>query len=139
MFFPPLGVNVMVGFVPLVEPILDKRPKHAMLLVDAIEERTNVTMLAENTLGKRGGLHILTFTQGEALSRPTDRFGAARFDPAPAQAPPALRRTRYSLRPPYRAVDGWSSRRAAARRQIPASRKRSGRLAGSGVGRAPHR
>jgi hypothetical protein len=52
MFFASLGVNVMVSFVPAVETVLYERAKHAMLLVDAVEERTNMTVLAEGTPGK---------------------------------------------------------------------------------------
>jgi hypothetical protein len=52
----------MEGFVSLVEAILDERAKHTMLLIDAVEERTNMTMLAEGAPGKRKrmdvGLHI---------------------------------------------------------------------------------
>jgi hypothetical protein len=65
----------MVNFVPLVETIRDERAKHALLLVDAVEERTNMTMLAESTrvklLGLRGGVHILTFTQKSVVVRRT--------------------------------------------------------------------
>jgi hypothetical protein len=72
MFFPSLGINEMVGSVPLLETIPDERAKHAMLLVDAVEKRTNMTILAESTPSKlrglRGGLHILTFTQKERSS-----------------------------------------------------------------------
>jgi hypothetical protein len=54
------------GLLPPVETILDERPKHAVLLVDAVEERANMMMLAESTPGKRRGMprarHILTFT-----------------------------------------------------------------------------
>jgi hypothetical protein len=42
----------MEGFVPPVEAILDERAKHAVLLVDAVEERANVTTPAETTPGK---------------------------------------------------------------------------------------
>jgi hypothetical protein len=65
VFFPSLGVNEMVGFVPAVETILDKRKKYAVLLVGTVEERAN--MPAESTPGKLrgvpGALHILTSTQ----------------------------------------------------------------------------
>jgi hypothetical protein len=85
MFVPSIGVNEMEDFVPPVETILDKRAKHAMVLVDAVEERTNMTILIEKTLNKlrglRGGLHILAFTQKESRSGLADRLGAAQFDP----------------------------------------------------------
>lgn len=57
----------MVSLVALIETILDERAKHAVLFVDAIEERANMTMLAEGILGEvrgaSGGIQILTFTQ----------------------------------------------------------------------------
>jgi hypothetical protein len=37
----------MESLVPLIEAILDERAKHTMLLVHAVEERANVTMLPE--------------------------------------------------------------------------------------------
>jgi hypothetical protein len=43
----------MEGFVPLVEAILDERVEHTMLLISAIKERANVTMLTESAPGKR--------------------------------------------------------------------------------------
>jgi hypothetical protein len=71
MFFPALGVNEMKGFLTSVETILDERAEHAMLLVDTVEERTNMAILVESTPGilrrLRGGLHILTFTQRAAV------------------------------------------------------------------------
>jgi hypothetical protein len=85
MFFPPRGINEMDSFVSPVETILHERAEHAMLLVGAVEERANMTTLAESTPGKllgfRGGLHLLTFTQRAAFS-PAHRFGTARSDPA---------------------------------------------------------
>src|ERR1700738_3958566 len=56
----------MVRLVSPVEALLDERAKHVVLLVDAVEERTNVTSRVENTPGKRGklfgGHHIFTST-----------------------------------------------------------------------------
>jgi len=67
MFFPPLGVNEMICPVTPVETFPYERAKHAVLLVDAVEERANVTLLAEGSPGKLrgvlGALHILTSTQ----------------------------------------------------------------------------
>jgi hypothetical protein len=58
----------MESFLPQVETILDKRAKHAVLLVAAIEERTNMTTLVEGIPGKlhglRGGHRVLTFAPG---------------------------------------------------------------------------
>jgi hypothetical protein len=48
MLSSPLGVDEMEGFVPLVEAVFDKRAKHTVLLVDAVEERANVAILAES-------------------------------------------------------------------------------------------
>jgi hypothetical protein len=52
------------GLVPVDEAIGDERPQYAMLLVDAIEERTDVTARPQYTRGVlgrvRGGLHNLT-------------------------------------------------------------------------------
>jgi hypothetical protein len=57
-----------------------------MLLVDTVEERANMTMLAESTPGKLqgvgGALHILTSkqrVQRRAAFYPANRFAAARF------------------------------------------------------------
>jgi hypothetical protein len=46
VFFSQLRVNVMVGLSPAIETVLDERAKHAVLLIDAVEESANVTMLA---------------------------------------------------------------------------------------------
>jgi hypothetical protein len=40
----------VVSLVALFETILDERAKHAVLLVDAVEERANMTILAEGTM-----------------------------------------------------------------------------------------
>jgi hypothetical protein len=81
----------MVNFVPLVETIRDERAKHALLLVDAVEERTNMTMLAESTRVKllelRGGVHIITFTQTDRYS-PADRLASPDSIPHVTQAQP---------------------------------------------------
>jgi hypothetical protein len=60
----------MVSFVPSVETILDERAKYAVLLVDAVEECTYMTILIDESTIEvlqrlRGGLHILTFSQRE--------------------------------------------------------------------------
>jgi hypothetical protein len=64
----------MEGFVPPVETILDKRAKHAMVLVGAVKECIYMAILIEKTLDKlrglRGGLHILTFTQKRGVFWP---------------------------------------------------------------------
>jgi hypothetical protein len=52
----------MEGSLPSVEAILDKRAKHAMVLVQAIKKRANVTVLTEgdlsNLCGSPGGTQI---------------------------------------------------------------------------------
>src|SRR4051794_20636527 len=52
MFFSPLRVDEMEGFVPLVEAVLDERPQHAVLLVGAVEECADMAMPAESASGK---------------------------------------------------------------------------------------
>jgi hypothetical protein len=42
----------MVDFVSVVETIRDERAQQATLLVDAVEKRTNMTVLTESTCGK---------------------------------------------------------------------------------------
>src|SRR5271169_2763434 len=70
----------MISLISPIETILDKRAQHAMLLVDAVEERANVTMLAKDTIrqphGFLDGHRILTFTQRKARSDPAYRFDA---------------------------------------------------------------
>jgi hypothetical protein len=51
MFFPSLRVNEMESFISPVDAFLDERAKDAVLLVDALKERANVTMLAESVPG----------------------------------------------------------------------------------------
>src|SRR6185437_5209118 len=77
----------MVGLSSAVETVLDERAENAVLLVDAVEERANVTVVAGSTPGERrgvpGGLHNSRFhAQSPAQSRvPTraNRSPAARF------------------------------------------------------------
>jgi hypothetical protein len=56
MFVASRGVNVMDSFVSSVETILHERAEHAVLLVDAVEERADMTTLARCTPGKWRGL-----------------------------------------------------------------------------------
>jgi hypothetical protein len=67
MFFLPLRIDVMVGLVPVGETIPDERPQHTVLLVEAVEERTDMTMPTENIAADPGlvrrGLHIHTLTK----------------------------------------------------------------------------
>jgi hypothetical protein len=48
MVFASLRVDEMERLIPPVKAIPDERAKHAVLLVDAIEERADVTMLTES-------------------------------------------------------------------------------------------
>src|SRR4029077_3076572 len=50
-----LGVHDVEGFFPAVKAVFDKRAKHPVLLVDAVEESANVTLPAERTPGKLHG------------------------------------------------------------------------------------
>jgi hypothetical protein len=67
MFFPQVRVNEMEGFIPSVETIFNKRAKHSVLLVGAIEESTNMTP-GEIASGKLDGL-----TLGSHISPPHAR------------------------------------------------------------------
>jgi hypothetical protein len=62
MFFASRGINEVERFISPLEAVLHERVKHAVLLVHAVEERANVTMLAErasrNLLGIGGGIHL---------------------------------------------------------------------------------
>src|SRR5258708_3021780 len=85
MFFASLRVNEMIGLIPLVETIPKIRAEHAMLLVDAVEERANMTLLTENTPrklhGMPGVLHVLTSTR--RVQRRESRVPARGTDSAP--------------------------------------------------------
>jgi hypothetical protein len=48
MVFSPPRVDQVESLIPLVEPVLDERVKHAVLLIDAVEERANVAILAKS-------------------------------------------------------------------------------------------
>jgi hypothetical protein len=47
LFFPTLSINEIRSSVPLVEASLDDRTMYTMLLIGAVEERANVTVLSE--------------------------------------------------------------------------------------------
>src|SRR4051812_9610392 len=78
VLYPPLGVNQVVTFFSPVESILDERAKHPIVLVEAVEERTNMTLLPKSTLGKlrglRGDLHILNLHAERAAFSPGGAF-----------------------------------------------------------------
>src|SRR5207302_7112742 len=50
-----LGVNDVEGLVATFEAVFDERAQHPVLLVHAVEERANVTMLAEIAAGTSHG------------------------------------------------------------------------------------
>jgi hypothetical protein len=52
MFVPLLGVHDVESFVSVFKPIFDERTKHPVLLVNTIEESTNVPLAAEGAPGK---------------------------------------------------------------------------------------
>jgi hypothetical protein len=83
-----------------------------MLLVDAVEERANVTMLAKDTVGQLhgflGGHRILTFTQKKARSDPTYRFGAEPVRSRTQSGATEASTNATSLRSHSHAVDGWA-------------------------------
>jgi hypothetical protein len=99
MVFALLGVNEMEGFIPLVEAFLDERAKHAVLLVGAVEERANVTMLAESAprdlQGMPVGVHFASTQESNAErvafypGKPDDS-ATVRFDPARSSGTPGL-------------------------------------------------
>jgi hypothetical protein len=86
MFFASLRINDMVGLIPLVETIPKIWAKHAMLLVDAVEERANMTLLTESTpselQGMPGVAHVLTSTRRVQRREP-------RPSPGTDSAPPS--------------------------------------------------
>src|SRR5947209_7355550 len=94
---PSVGVDEMEGLVPAIETILDVRAKHAVLLVIAVEERTNVSLLTEGALGKLqrtfAGFHMSPSGK-ESGAIPTRQTvaAAARFDPAGRSSRPSATR-----------------------------------------------
>ena len=64
MFVPPLRIDVMVGLVTVGETIPDEGEQHAVLLIEAVEERTDMPVPAKLTLAEphliRRGLHVST-------------------------------------------------------------------------------
>src|SRR4029077_3160277 len=55
MFSLQLGVHDVKGFVSSVEALFYKRAKHPVLLVEAVEESANVTVLAESAAATTRG------------------------------------------------------------------------------------
>jgi hypothetical protein len=58
MVFPESRVHDMKSFVPPLETLLDERAKHPVLLVHAVEESANVTMLAQIASGTPHGTAV---------------------------------------------------------------------------------
>jgi hypothetical protein len=75
MVFPSLGVNQMEGFLPSVEAVHDERAKDAVVFVQAVKERTIVTVLAEgdfgNLCGSPGGIQISPPRSASGVDRAT--------------------------------------------------------------------
>lgn len=71
MLFLPLGIDVMVGLVAVGETIPDEGAQHTVLLVDAVEERTDMTMpigkIAAEPHPVRHGLHIYLHLDAEGV------------------------------------------------------------------------
>jgi predicted methyltransferase MtxX (methanogen marker protein 4) len=58
MVFPKLWVDEVEGLVTVVETVRDERVEHAVLLVDAVEERADVTMPADGASGNLYGMLV---------------------------------------------------------------------------------
>src|SRR5437660_8363016 len=58
MFSLPLRVHDVEGLVPAVKALFDERAKHPVLLVEAVEESANVTVLAETAPGTAHGTAV---------------------------------------------------------------------------------
>ena len=70
----------MKGFVTVVENVLDERAKHAIMLIEAVEECTDMAILAEGALsalrGLRGGIHTPHLHEKEPRCSSANRFVA---------------------------------------------------------------
>jgi hypothetical protein len=102
----------VVSLVALIETILNEGAKHAVLLVNAVEKRANMTILAKGIPGEvrgaPGGSQGLTFKESHVPARCT---GSARtgFDPAGRSGETGLRRIRSAYaRPPPLSTGGRS-------------------------------
>src|SRR5438270_9855073 len=60
MFSLPLRVHDVEGLVRAVKALFDERAKHPVLLVEAVEESANMTMLAETAPGTLHGTAVRT-------------------------------------------------------------------------------
>src|SRR5205823_10003498 len=60
MFSLPLRVHDVEGLVPAVKALFDERARHPVLLVEAVEESANMTMLAETAPGTLHGTAVRT-------------------------------------------------------------------------------
>jgi hypothetical protein len=58
MIFPQIRVHEVASFVPALKALLDERAKHPVLLVRAVEESANMTVLAENAPGASHGTAV---------------------------------------------------------------------------------
>src|SRR4051794_24550640 len=105
MVFPLLGVNEMEGFVAPFETIFDERAKHAVLFVDAVEERANVTTLAETTPGKLQGMPVGFHVRLHAESH-AERVA---FSPGTRRSGDRPARSRTQLRHARAQFHGWTT------------------------------
>src|SRR5437764_15402428 len=60
MFSLPIRVHDVEGLVPAVKALFDERAKQPVLLVEAVEESGNMTMLAETAPGTLHGTAVRT-------------------------------------------------------------------------------
>jgi hypothetical protein len=58
MILPQLGIDNMKSLVAPLEPLFDERPKHPVLLVEAIEKSANVTLFAKHAISYVDGTFI---------------------------------------------------------------------------------
>ncbi len=65
---PAPGINNMEGPIAFLEPVLDERHEHPVLLFLRVEEGTDVAGTAQRGAGKLYGLHILGHCSPSVLS-----------------------------------------------------------------------
>jgi hypothetical protein len=58
MIFPQIGVHEVASSAAPLKTVFDKRAKHPVLLLHAIEESANVTVAAENAAGTLHGTAV---------------------------------------------------------------------------------
>src|SRR5438128_4413694 len=81
MFVPQPGVHDVESFLSPVKAFFDERAKHPVLLVDAVEERADVTFAAERPPGKLDGMLVShVFTSGFVSDDRSPSGNATRFE-----------------------------------------------------------